>query len=81
MKYALVIAAFAGISLAAPANADDVRVGVGVGPMGAGVTVGEHRDHDRTTVIRERPPERDRTVIIRKDREPDVDRKVIIDHD
>ena len=66
-------------AMAAPAFADEV--GVHVGPVGAGVTVGEHRDHDRTTVIKERAPERDRTVIIRKDREPDVDRKVIIDHD
>jgi hypothetical protein len=48
------------------------------------VTVGAGRsDYDRdrhsTTVIREREPDRDRTVIIKKEREPDYDRKVIID--
>ena len=43
MKYALVIAAVA--ALATPALAEEVGVGVGVGPVGAGVTVGEgHRD-------------------------------------
>ena len=58
MKYALVIAAVA--VLATPALAEEV--GVRVGPVGAGVTVGEGRDHvrdverDRTTVIKEREP-------------------------
>ena len=48
MKYALVIAAVA--ALATPAFADEV--GVRVGPVGAGVTVGEgHRD-----VVREHGP-------------------------
>jgi hypothetical protein len=60
MKYALVIATVA--ALTTPALADDV--GVRVGPVGAGVTVGEghdrDRDHDRTTVVKEREP-RDRT--------------------
>jgi hypothetical protein len=84
MKYALVIAALAGVSFAMPASAEEVGVGVGVGPVGAGVTVGAGRsDYDRdrhtTTVIKEREPDRDRTVIIRKEREPDYDRKVIID--
>jgi hypothetical protein len=85
MKYALVIAALAGISFAMPASAEEVGVGVGVGPAGAGVTVGagrsdydrDHRDHT-TTIVKEREPERDKTVIIKKDREPE-DRKVIID--
>jgi hypothetical protein len=43
MKYALVVATVA--ALATPALADEV--GVKVGPVGAGVTVGEgHRDLD-----------------------------------
>ena len=55
--------------------------------MGAGVTVGTGRsDYDRDrvherTIIREREPRRDETVIIKKhrDMDRDVDRKVIID--
>lgn len=44
MKRFLMIAAV--VSLATPALADDV--GVRVGPVGAGVSVGEgHRDYDR----------------------------------
>ena len=64
MKYALAIAAV--FSLATPALADEV--GVRVGPVGAGVTVGEpHRDdRDRTTVIKEREPA-DRTTVIKKE--------------
>jgi hypothetical protein len=83
MKYALVIAAVA--ALATPALADEV--GVHVGPVGAGVTVGEsHRDYDRyrdrdhaTTVIREREP-RERTTVIKKQRGDGVETKTII-HD
>lgn len=85
----LAVAAIAvlGIYSAVPASADDVRVGVGVGPVGAGVTVGSGRsDYDRDrvherTIIREREPRRDETVIIKKhrDMDRDVDRKVIID--
>jgi hypothetical protein len=79
MKLAIALVAAAGMTLALPAKADDARVGVGVGPVGAGVTVGEsHRDHDRT-VIREREP-REHTTIIRKEREEPRD-KVIIHHD
>jgi hypothetical protein len=82
MKLAIAWIAAAGICLAIPAaNAED-RVGVGVGPVGAGVTVGEShdrdRDRDRTTVIKEREP-RDRTTVIRKDREDEPhDRTTII---
>ena len=43
MKYALVIAAVA--ALATPALAEEV--GVRVGPVGAGVTVGAGHDRDR----------------------------------
>ena len=70
MKYALVIAAVA--ALATPALADEV--GVRVGPVGAGVTVGEghdrDRDRDRTTVIKEREPA-DRTTVIKKEHDHD----------
>ena len=78
MKYALVIATVAG--LAAPALADEV--GVKVGPVGAGVTVGEsHRDYDRdrdrTTVIKEREPV-DRTTVIKKEHPDGVESKTVI---
>jgi hypothetical protein len=72
MKYALVIAAVA--VLATPALAEEV--GVRVGPVGAGVTVGQShdsyrdRDRDRTTVIREREPA-DRTTVIKRDHDRD----------
>jgi hypothetical protein len=84
MKYALVIAAVAGICAAVPANAEEV--GVGVGPVGVTVGTGHDRDRDRDrdrTVIRDRDEHRDRdTVIIKKDRDRDRDRdhdKLIID--
>lgn len=76
MKYALIIATVAG--LATPALAEDV--GVKVGPVGAGVTVGEgHRDYDRdrTTVIKEREPT-DRTTVIKKEHPDGVDSKTVI---
>jgi len=79
MKYALAIIAALSICAAMPASAEDV----GVGPVGAGVTVGsDHRDRDRdrTTVIKDREREpRETTVIKEREREPD--RKVIIDRD
>lgn len=79
MKKYLLIAASIGV-LAGPAMADEV--GVRVGPVGAGVTVGEHRerDHDRTTVIKEREP-RDRTTVIKKEDEDGNRSKTIIHHD
>ena len=57
---------------AAPAIAEEVGVGVGVGPVGAGVTVGSGPDRvvKEKEVVREREP-RDK-VIIEKDRRPDV---------
>jgi hypothetical protein len=78
MKYAFVIATLA--VLATPALADEV--GVRVGPVGAGVTVGEShdrdRDRDRTTVIKEREPA-ERTTVIKKDHDDDgVRSKTII---
>ena len=69
MKKVLFIAAVSTIAISAPAFAEDV--GVGVGPVGAGVTVGashdDYRDRDRTTVIHEREEPRDKTVVIKKD--------------
>ncbi|MBV9562025.1 MAG: hypothetical protein JOY90_16510 [Bradyrhizobium sp.] len=84
MKKYLLAAAMVG-ALVAPALADDV--GVRVGPVGAGVTVGEShrdyyrdRDHDRTTVIKEREP-RDRTTVIKKEDEFGNRSKTVIHHD
>jgi Ni/Co efflux regulator RcnB len=83
MKKLLLIAAAVG-ALAAPAWADEI--GVRVGPVGAGVTVGEgHGDRDRDrdrdrTVVREREPN-DRTTIIKKDHGDGVETKTIIRHD
>lgn len=86
MKRIGLVIAVSTLALNAPVFADEVGVDVGVGPVGAGVTVGtshDHyrdHDHDRTTVIREHEP-RDKTVIIKKDR-PHVERKTIIhNHD
>jgi hypothetical protein len=81
MIKSIAIAAVAvGILGAVPAFADEAVVGVGVGPVGAGVTVGESHERDRTTVIKEREPERERTTVIKKDRDYDHDHdKVIID--
>ena len=75
----LAIAALAAglIGLAVPASAEETRIGVGVGPVGAGVTIGESRDRERTTVIKEHEP-RDREKVIIKEREREPDRKVII---
>lgn len=85
MKKILIIAAAIG-ALAGPALADEV--GVRVGPVGAGVTIGEgqrdyDRDHDRDrdrTVIREHEP-RDRTTIIKKEHGDGTESKTIIHHD
>lgn len=82
MKKSLFAAALIGI-IATPAFADEV--GVRVGPVGAGVTVGEShdrdrdRDRDRTTVIKEREPT-DRTTVIKKEDSDGTRSKTII-HD
>jgi hypothetical protein len=88
-RLAVAAVAVIGIYGAVPASAEEVGIGVGVGPVGAGVTVGSGRsDYDRDrvrerTIIREREPRRDETVIIKKHRDRDYDRdydrKVIID--
>ena len=81
MRKSLLVAAVIG-AVASPAFAEEV--GVRVGPVGAGVSVGEVHDHDRdrdrTTVIKEREP-RDSTTVIKKE-DADGDRsKTIIHHD
>jgi hypothetical protein len=82
MKYVLMISAVAAIGFASPAFSDEVGVGVGVGPAGAGVTVGTSHDHDRTIIREHRHEPRDKTVIIKKEREHyHPDRKVIIHED
>jgi len=78
-----VFAAALVVSIAAPAFADDV--GVRVGPVGAGVTVGESheyrdRDRDRTTVIKEREPA-DRKTVVKKEDEFGNREKTVIHHD
>ena len=76
MKYALIFGVLA--TFATPTLAEEV--GVRVGPVGAGVTVGQsHRDYDRdrTTVIREREPA-DRTTVIKKDHGDGMRSKTII---
>ena len=77
MKKMLLCAAV-GLSLTASvASAEETRVGVGVGPVGAGVTVGQSPSHERrTTVIKEREP-RDDTVVIRKERREPRDKVII----
>ncbi|HEY3940357.1 MAG TPA: hypothetical protein VGL97_23220 [Bryobacteraceae bacterium] len=51
-----------------------------MGPVGAGVTVGEHRDRDRTTVIKEREPA-EHTTVIKKEREEPTHKTIIKEHD
>ena len=81
----ILLAAAATCALAAPALADDV--GVRVGPVGAGVTVGEsHHDYDRDrvrekTVIRRNEPDRDRTTVIKKEDSDGNRSKTVIHHD
>jgi hypothetical protein len=81
MKQSLIIFA-AGLTLAASvASAEETRVGVGVGPVGAGVTVGQSPSHERrTTVIKEREP-RDDAVVIRKERREPREKTIIHERD
>lgn len=81
MKKYLVAAAII-TAIAVPAGADDV--GVKVGPVGAGATVGEShedrdRDHDRT-VVKEREPAENKTVIKKEDEDGNRE-KTVIHHD
>lgn len=81
MRKSLFVAAVIGV-VASPAFADEV--GVRVGPVGAGVSVGEvhdrDRDRDRTTVIKEREP-RESTTVIKKEDEDGNRSKTVIHHD
>jgi hypothetical protein len=81
MRKTLILAA-AGLALSATiASAEDTRVGVGVGPVGAGVTVGQSPSHERrTTVIKEREP-RDDAVVIRKERREPREKTIIHERD
>ena len=81
MKIAFVIVA-AGLAMGTTlATAEETRIGVGVGPVGAGVTVGQSPSHERrTTVIRERDP-RDETVVIRKEHREPRDKVIIRERD
>jgi len=71
------------VATATPVLADEV--GVRVGPVGAGVTVGEphdqyrdrDRDRDHTTVIKEREPMDSTTVIKKEDADGDHSKTVI----
>jgi hypothetical protein len=82
MKTALIFVAATGLTLAASvASAQETRIGVGVGPVGAGVTVGQSPSYERrTTVIREREP-RDSTVVIRKERREPREKVIIHERD
>jgi hypothetical protein len=81
MRTALIFVA-ASLTLAAgAASAQETRVGVGVGPVGAGVTVGQSPSYERrTTVIREREP-RDETVVVRKQRREPREKVIIHERD
>ena len=76
----LFLVAAASCVLAGPALADEV--GVRVGPVGAGVTVGEHRDRvEEKTVIKRDEPDRDRTTVIKKEDSDGNRSKTVIHHD
>jgi hypothetical protein len=69
------------VAIVTPVLADEV--GIRVGPVGAGVTVGEPHDRDRDrdrTVIKEREPSDSKTVIKKEDADGDRS-KTVIHHD
>jgi hypothetical protein len=81
MKSAIILIAAAGMGLAANvANAEDARVGVGVGRDGAGVTVGQSPRDERHAAVRDREP-RDSSDMVRRDRREPRDRTVIHERD
>lgn len=79
-KYLFAVAVIGAVT--SPAFADDV--GVRVGPVGVGATVGEShdrdRDRDRTTVVKEHEPS-DRTTVIKKENADGDRSKTVIHHD
>ena len=82
----ILLAAAVTCAMAAPALADEV--GVRVGPVGAGVTVGESHpvyDRDRvqekTVIRRDEPVDRDRTTVIKKEDSDGNRSKTVIHHD
>lgn len=81
MRATLILVA-AGLTLVTgAASAQETHVGVGVGRVGAGVTVGQSPSYERrTTVIKEREP-RDDTVVIRKERREPRDKVIIHERD
>jgi hypothetical protein len=81
MRKTLIFIAASMTLAASLASAEEARIGVGVGPVGAGVTVGTSPSHERrTTVIKEREP-RDETVVIRKERREPRDKVIIHERD
>ena len=81
MRKTLIFVAASLAMAAGIANAEETRIGVGVGPVGAGVTVGQGPTHERrTTIIKEREP-RDETVVIRKERREPRDKVIIHERD
>jgi hypothetical protein len=81
MRKTLIFIAASMTLAASVASAEEARIGVGVGPVGAGVTVGTSPSHERrTTVIKEREP-RDETVVIRKERREPRDKVIIRERD
>jgi hypothetical protein len=81
MRKALIFVAASLTLAASAASAEDARIGVGVGPVGAGVTVGQSPSYERrTTVIRERQP-RDETVVIRKERREPREKVIVHERD
>lgn len=81
MRKALIFLAASLTLAASAASAEDARIGVGVGPVGAGVTVGQSPSYERrTTVIRERQP-RDETVVIRKERREPREKVIVHERD
>jgi hypothetical protein len=79
MRKTLIFVAATLALAASVASAEEARIGVG--PVGAGVTVGTGPSHERrTTIIREREP-RDETVVIRKERREPRDKVIIRERD
>ena len=76
-RFALVIAAVAGICSAMPAGAEEIGIGVGPSSNDRIWPRDWYRDRDRAVIInkdRDRDGDRDRTVIINRDRDHRGDR-------